>query len=192
MFVAQFPAAKPESGWTFWDGKTWTRNVTNASPIARGASTSLHVCQIKTKYLLTTSSFSVACDQGKDIFVATSGNAVGPFEPLRKIYTIQDLYKEHAPFFYFPIAHPEFMNANGEILVVSQFTLFASTKKGNRPSYIRSARPEVAVPLYEQFVTNLAAEFGKIVHTGEFGADMQVLLVNDGPVTIIIDTKARE
>jgi D-tyrosyl-tRNA(Tyr) deacylase len=81
---------------------------------------------------------------------------------------------------------------NGEILVVSQFTLFASTKKGNRPSYIRSATPEIAVPLYEQFVVKLAVELGKPIHTGEFGADMQVALVNDGPVTILIDSKARE
>jgi D-tyrosyl-tRNA(Tyr) deacylase len=82
--------------------------------------------------------------------------------------------------------------AGGDILVVSQFTLFASTKKGNRPSYIRSARPEIAVPLYEQFIAKLAAELGKPIHTGEFGADMQVALVNDGPVTIQIDTKMRE
>jgi D-aminoacyl-tRNA deacylase len=80
----------------------------------------------------------------------------------------------------------------GEILVVSQFTLFASTKKGNRPSYVRSARPEVAIPLYEQFVAKLGAEFDKPIQTGEFGADMKVALVNDGPVTIVIDTKARE
>jgi len=80
----------------------------------------------------------------------------------------------------------------GDILVVSQFTLFASTKKGNRPSYIRSAKPEVAIPLYEQFVARLSTELGKPVHTGEFGADMKVALVNDGPVTIVIDTKARE
>jgi len=80
----------------------------------------------------------------------------------------------------------------GEILVVSQFTLFASTRKGNRPSYVRSARPEVAVPLYEQFLAQLAVEFGRPIHAGEFGADMKVMLVNDGPVTILIDTKARE
>ncbi|HWN95348.1 MAG TPA: D-aminoacyl-tRNA deacylase, partial [Methylomirabilota bacterium] len=75
---------------------------------------------------------------------------------------------------------------------VSQFTLFASTKKGNRPSYIRSAKPEVAIPLYEKFIAGLTAELGKPIHTGEFGADMKVALVNDGPVTILIDTKLRE
>lgn len=80
----------------------------------------------------------------------------------------------------------------GDILVVSQFTLYASTKKGNRPSYIRAARPEAAIPLYEMFLNKLAAELGKPVPSGEFGADMQVALVNDGPVTILIDTKARE
>lgn len=80
----------------------------------------------------------------------------------------------------------------GEILLVSQFTLHASTKKGNRPSYIRAARPEVAVPLYEAFIRQLGADLGRPVQTGEFGADMQVSLVNDGPVTILIDTKNRE
>jgi D-aminoacyl-tRNA deacylase len=81
---------------------------------------------------------------------------------------------------------------SGEILVVSQFTLFASTKKGNRPSYLRSARPEVAIPIYERFISRLAQEFQKPVCTGEFGADMKIALVNDGPVTLIIDTKSRE
>lgn len=80
----------------------------------------------------------------------------------------------------------------GEILLVSQFTLFASTKKGNRPSYVRAARPEIAVPLYEQFVARLAQELGKPIATGKFGADMRVSLTNDGPVTIIMDSKARE
>lgn len=80
----------------------------------------------------------------------------------------------------------------GKILLVSQFTLFASTKKGNRPSYLRSARPEIAIPLYEQFIARLTQDFGRPVQTGEFGADMQISLVNDGPVTIIIDSKTRE
>ena len=80
----------------------------------------------------------------------------------------------------------------GEILVVSQFTLFASTRKGNRPSYIRSAKPEVAIPLYTRFVAQLQQDSGKPVQTGEFGADMLVALTNDGPVTILIDSRLRE
>ncbi|HEY1172785.1 MAG TPA: D-aminoacyl-tRNA deacylase [Verrucomicrobiae bacterium] len=82
--------------------------------------------------------------------------------------------------------------AQGQVLVVSQFTLFASTRKGNRPSYTRSSRPEFAVPMYEQFVKALATALGQPVQTGEFGADMKVALLNDGPVTIIIDSKLRE
>jgi len=80
----------------------------------------------------------------------------------------------------------------GDILVISQFTLHASTKKGNRPSYIKAARPEVAIPLYESFITALSTLFQKPVKTGVFGADMQVSLVNDGPVTICIDSKNKE
>lgn len=80
----------------------------------------------------------------------------------------------------------------GEILVVSQFTLHASTKKGNRPSYIKASKPPVAIPLYERFVQQLQTDLGKPVGTGEFGADMKVSLLNDGPVTIIIDTKNKE
>ena len=79
-----------------------------------------------------------------------------------------------------------------EALVISQFTLHASTKKGNRPSYIRAARPEIAIPLYEKFVSQLEKDLGRKVKTGEFGAYMQIDLVNDGPVTILIDTKNRE
>ncbi|HLA55220.1 MAG TPA: D-aminoacyl-tRNA deacylase [Flavobacterium sp.] len=80
----------------------------------------------------------------------------------------------------------------GDIIVVSQFTLHASTKKGNRPSYIKSAKPEIAIPLYEKFVALLQSELGKKIQTGIFGADMKVGLLNDGPVTIIIDSKNKE
>ena len=80
----------------------------------------------------------------------------------------------------------------GDILVVSQFTLHASTKKGNRPSYIKASKPEYAVPMYEKFVQQLSKELGKTVKTGMFGADMKVELLNDGPVTIVIDTKNKE
>ena len=81
---------------------------------------------------------------------------------------------------------------DGDVIVVSQFTLHAATKKGNRPSYIRASKPEIAIPLYENFVLQLEKELGKKVQTGIFGADMKVLLLNDGPVTIIIDSKNRE
>jgi D-tyrosyl-tRNA(Tyr) deacylase len=83
-------------------------------------------------------------------------------------------------------------DVDGEIIVVSQFTLHAKTKKGNRPSYIKAARPEQAIPLYEQFKKDLSEAIGNQVQSGEFGADMKVSLINDGPVTIIIDTKNKE
>lgn len=83
-------------------------------------------------------------------------------------------------------------DSNGDIIVVSQFTLQASTKKGNRPSYIKASKPETAIPLYESFVKQMELEFAKKVQTGIFGADMKVALVNDGPVTIFIDSKNRE
>ena len=81
---------------------------------------------------------------------------------------------------------------DGNILLISQFTLHASTKKGNRPSYIKAAKPEIAIPLYEKFVRQMETETGKCIETGEFGAYMKVSLLNDGPVTILMDTKNRE
>ncbi|MBU2914674.1 D-aminoacyl-tRNA deacylase [Reichenbachiella agariperforans] len=84
------------------------------------------------------------------------------------------------------------LEVDGNILLISQFTLHASTKKGNRPSYIKAAKPEIAIPLYEQMIAQLEADLGKPIETGEFGADMKVSLVNDGPVTIIIDSKNRQ
>jgi D-tyrosyl-tRNA(Tyr) deacylase len=90
------------------------------------------------------------------------------------------------------VMNESILDQNGEILVISQFTLHASTKKGNRPSYIKAAKPDVAIPLYNRFIEVLSHELGKPVQTGEFGAYMDVALVNDGPVTIIIDTKDKK
>lgn len=90
------------------------------------------------------------------------------------------------------VMNKSILDIDGESIVVSQFTLHASTKKGNRPSYIKAAKPETAIPLYEKFVHKLELEIGKKVGTGIFGADMKVDLLNDGPVTIIIDTKNKE
>jgi D-aminoacyl-tRNA deacylase len=81
------------------------------------------------------------------------------------------------------------LDANGDILLISQFTLHASTKKGNRPSYIKAAKPDVAIPIYEKMIAALESELGKSIGTGEFGADMKVSLINDGPVTIVMNTK---
>lgn len=81
---------------------------------------------------------------------------------------------------------------DGEIIIISQFTLQASTKKGNRPSYLKAAKPEISIPLYENFIAQMELELGKKVQTGQFGADMKVSLLNDGPVTIVIDSKNKE
>ena len=83
------------------------------------------------------------------------------------------------------------LEVGGEILLISQFTLHASTKKGNRPSYIKAAKPDIAIPLYEKMISALETELGKPIGTGEFGADMKVSLINDGPVTIVMDSKNR-
>ena len=83
-------------------------------------------------------------------------------------------------------------NMGGEILLVSQFTLHASTKKGNRPSYIRASKPEIAIPMYEKMIAQLERELGKKIATGIFGADMKVGLINDGPITIVMDSRNRE
>lgn len=90
------------------------------------------------------------------------------------------------------VMNKSIIETDGEILVVSQFTLFASTKKGNRPSYIRASKSDFAIPVYEKFCDSLKNLFGKNIQTGKFGADMEVSLINDGPVTIIMDTKNKE
>ncbi|MGY6523181.1 MAG: D-aminoacyl-tRNA deacylase [Mongoliitalea sp.] len=87
------------------------------------------------------------------------------------------------------VMNKSILDCGGDILLISQFTLHASTKKGNRPSYIKAAKPEIAIPMYERFIQVLETDLGKGIQTGEFGADMKVSLVNDGPVTIIMDSK---
>ncbi len=104
----------------------------------------------------------------------------------RKITALRIFSDEHR------LMNLSVQDADGDLLVVSQFTLYASTKKGNRPSFIKAARPEKAIPLYETFLSRLGQESGKTIASGVFGADMQIALVNDGPVTIIMDSKNRE
>jgi D-tyrosyl-tRNA(Tyr) deacylase len=90
------------------------------------------------------------------------------------------------------VMNKSILESDGDILIVSQFTLHASTKKGNRPSFIKASKPDFAVPMYEKFIKQLETDLGKTVQTGEFGADMKVALINDGPVTIIIDSQNKE
>ncbi|MCH2034443.1 MAG: D-aminoacyl-tRNA deacylase [Tenacibaculum sp.] len=90
------------------------------------------------------------------------------------------------------VMNKSLLDINGDVIIVSQFTLHASTKKGNRPSYIQAAKPDIAIPLYEEFITVFEKQVDKKVQTGQFGADMKVELLNDGPVTIIIDTKDKK
>jgi hypothetical protein len=117
IYVARFPTAEPESPWEFWNGKQWGSNVTNAAALAHQAATSVSVCKVKNKFLLITSEFSVGCDQGKKIFISTSGNPTGPFSQRKTIFTIDDTHEGHYPFFYLPVAHPQFTNARDELLI---------------------------------------------------------------------------
>jgi len=117
VFVARFKASDPAARWQFWDGKSWNADVTKAAVITRGASTSVSVCKVKGKYLLITSEFSVGCDQGKAIEVSTSSSPTGPFSALKQIFTIDDTVQGHSPFFYLPVAHPEFINDKDELLI---------------------------------------------------------------------------
>ena len=105
---------------------------------------------------------------------------------VRKVIGLRDFDDENG------VMNRSIMDVEGEILVISQFTLFASYKKGNRPSWLRAAKHETSIPLYNEFCTKLSAALGKEVGTGEFGADMKVELLNDGPVTICMDTKNKE
>lgn len=105
---------------------------------------------------------------------------------VKKIINLRIFNDEHH------VMNRSLIDVQGEVIVVSQFTLHASTKKGNRPSYIKAAKPNIAVPLYKSFIKKIEFELGRKVQTGQFGADMKVQLLNDGPVTIIIDSKNRE
>lgn len=117
VFVARFPMKNAESGWTFWNGKDWDSNVRNAAAIAQGASISVSVCKIGDRFLLATSEFSVACDQGRAIYASTSDSPTGPFSPRKKIFTVDDAVQGHHPFFYSVVAHPEFIDAANGLLI---------------------------------------------------------------------------
>jgi hypothetical protein len=117
VFVARFNPAESATDWSFWDGRRWSGSVSKAAVIASASSTSVQVCKVRNKYLLCTSAFSVACDQGRAIYVRTSDKLTGPFSELREICEIPDQFQGHVPFFYFPSLHPEYINEQDEILL---------------------------------------------------------------------------
>ncbi|HMJ67224.1 MAG TPA: DUF4185 domain-containing protein [Candidatus Binatia bacterium] len=117
LYLARFRTANPETNWTFWNGTDWSASVTNAAAITKQDATSVQVCKVKDRFLITTSQFSVGCDQGKEIYVATATAPTGPYSARKTIFTIDDTYEGHYPFFYLPITHPEFINPNDELLI---------------------------------------------------------------------------
>jgi len=118
VYVARFPAAHPEGQWSFWDGKQWVGEAAKSAVITKGTSTSVNIRRVKDKLLLVTTEFSVACDQGKEIYISTSTQFTGPFSRHRPIYTVDDRVKGHLPFFYAAVPHPEFINEQNELLIV--------------------------------------------------------------------------
>jgi hypothetical protein len=116
VFVARFSANNPEGPWVFWTGKTWDANVAKAARITQGTSTSVSVCKAGGTFLLLTTQFSVACDQGRAIYISVADSPVGPFSPRTKIFTVDDAVQGHHPFFYLAEAHPEFIKDN-ELLI---------------------------------------------------------------------------
>jgi hypothetical protein len=150
VYVARFKSSNPESDWSVWDGKAWNANVSKAAVITRGASTSVSVCKIKGKYLLVTSEFSIACDQGNEIYTSTSTNPTGPFTSRKSIFTLDDTYQGHLPFFYLPAAHPEFINDKKELLITYSINNYepcvkACVKGRSNPDHYRPKA--IRVPL---------------------------------------------
>jgi hypothetical protein len=117
VYVARFKTADPGRDWSYWDGSSWTEDVTKAAVIGRGAAPSLHVCKVKSKYVLTSSELSVRCDQGKEIYMSTSERPTGPFSRRKTVFTVDDTVQGHHPFFYLPVAHPEFLDEKRGLLV---------------------------------------------------------------------------
>jgi hypothetical protein len=117
IYLARFASTNPEANWSFWSGAGWSDRAGNASPIATQNATSVTVCKVKDKFIIASSEFSVACDQGKRIYMSVSDNAAGPYSPRKEIYTIDDTWQGHYPFFYLPVVHPEFTNSEGDLLL---------------------------------------------------------------------------
>jgi len=117
IYVARFPIKNPNAAWTFWDGKGWANSAAQSKPMAKSPSNSVSFCKVKNKYVMVCSQFNVGCDQGKDIYTATSDSPLGPFTQPKVVYSIPDRKEGHSPFFYSVFGHPEFINSKNELLI---------------------------------------------------------------------------
>ena len=117
LYVARFKIADPDHYWTFWDGNHWDPNVARATVLSKDVATSMSVCRVKNKFVSLTSQFSIACDQGREIYSATGSHPTGPFSRRRTLFELDDALDGHYPFFYLPVGHPEFLDEKNELLV---------------------------------------------------------------------------
>ncbi|RYZ95650.1 MAG: hypothetical protein EOP47_25420 [Sphingobacteriaceae bacterium] len=152
VFAARFPSNNPYAAWTFWDGTGWSTDIKKIKRIGESASSGAHIAKVKNKFVLVSSQFSVGCDQGKEIYIASSNNRTGPYTTRKKIYTIDgDKLDGHYPFFYAPILHPEFINEKNEILItyaVNGFSGCFNTCKSGRMDPDTYRLRGIRVPLY--------------------------------------------
>ncbi len=151
VFVARIPLGNPNGYWEFWNGKKWSQEVDEAVKITESASNSIHVSFVNGKYLLLSSEFSVGCDQGKRIFASVSDFPTGPFSKKKTIYTIDDTLQGHYPFFYFPIAHPAYINDHNELLITYSINGYSDCinicKEGHQnPNFYRPKAFRVSIP----------------------------------------------
>jgi hypothetical protein len=117
IYIARFPESDPNAPWSFWDGKDWVKDITKIAPIADAPGFSVYFCKVKNKYIYLSTEFSLTCDAGKDIYASVSSSITGPFSARKVIYTIPNDKQGHRPFFYGPLAHPEYINSKDELLV---------------------------------------------------------------------------
>jgi len=154
IFVARFPKDDPQAHWSFWNGAAWDTSLAHIAPITTGASNSTYVAKVRNKYVLLSTEFSVSCDQGTRIYVATSDHITGPFTDRKVLYTIPDNIMGHTPFFYAPAIHPEYINAKNELLITYDINTYNSCEpacinNGFNPDYYRPRGLRVPLALID-------------------------------------------
>jgi hypothetical protein len=163
VYVARFPKTAPGGPWTFWNGTAWDTSASNAAVIANGASNGVNVVKVRNKYILVSTQFSVACDEGNQIYTQTSDSLMGPFTPQKTIYTIPDDVLGHTPFFYGPVLHPEYINGSNEILLTYDINGYSNCEpfcinNGADPEYYRPRGVRVPLSFIDSSIANSDAE----------------------------------